>query len=272
MLDRFSASRFSIGYAPLIALLAADGIAIVGRKLEAVVGAILVAGMIVWSWPALRVVHETASPPVQAIDWIRAHVDARTPIYVHLGMAPYAEALLSGRDLRYVMAPPAQWLGGPTPIFLREDPGARNFTRERGHLWWLTRQRYFVVSITPVTQRAAMRSGWYDEEGSGNARWRWMGARGVIELPPARRAHLLLSFYVPLDVLRAQPNVEVCLNGATIARAHAATPNLDIERDVDARADAANELVIETDRAVKPPNDPRVLGLRLNALEWGTKK
>jgi hypothetical protein len=60
----------------------------------------------------------------------------------------------------------------------------------------------------------------------------------------------------------------VRLNGATIARAHAAASNLDIELDVDARADAANELVIETDRAVKPPNDPRVLGLRLNTLEW----
>lgn len=266
MLDHFSASRFSIGYAPLIALLAADGIAIAARRAE--IAAVLVLAMIVWTWPALRVVHETASPPVQAIDWIRAHVDARTPIYVHLGMVPYAEALLPGRDLRYAMAPPAQWTSGPTPLFLSEDAGGRNFTRERGHLWWLTRQRYFVVSITPVTQRAAMGSGWYDEEGSGNVRWRWMGARGVIELPPARRAHLLLSFYVPLDVLRAQPNVEVRLNGATIARAHATTPNLDIERDVDARADATNELVIETDRAVKPVNDPRALGLRLNRLEW----
>ncbi|HYU24361.1 MAG TPA: hypothetical protein VEO74_04095, partial [Thermoanaerobaculia bacterium] len=128
MLDRFSASRFSIGYAPLIALLVADGIAIVGvipsiaryparrgilrfAQDDTVAGAlalVLVAGMIVWTWPALRVVHETASPPVQAIDWIRAHVDARTPIYVHLGMAPYAEALLPGRDLRYAMASPAQ--------------------------------------------------------------------------------------------------------------------------------------------------------------------
>ena len=177
-------------------------------------------------------------------------------------------SLLPGRDLRYVMAPPAQWTSGPTPLFLREDAGARNFSRERGRLWWLTRQRYFVVSIAPVTQRAAMRSGWYDEEGNGNVRWRWMGGRGVIELPPAPHAHLLLSFYVPLDVLGAQPNVEVRLNGATIARAHATTPNLDIERDVDARAGAMNELVIETNRAVKPPNDPRILGLRLNALEW----
>jgi hypothetical protein len=287
MLDHFSASRFSIGYAPLIALLAADGIAIVSVIPSAArnplrrgilrfaqddtLTLILVLAMIVWTWPALRVVHETASPPVQAIDWIRAHADARTPIYVHLGMLPYAQALLPGRDLRYAMASPAQWTSGPTPLFLCEGAGARNFTRERGHLWWLTRQRYFVVSVTPVTQRAAMRGGWYDEEGIGNVRWRWMGARGVIELPPAQRAHLLLSFYVPLDVLRAQPNVEVRLNGATIARARATTSTLDIELDVDARADAANELVIETDRAVKPPNDPRVLGLRLNALEWGAR-
>src|SRR5205823_8068978 len=143
---------------------------------------------------------------------LRAHADPRAPLYVHLGMLPYAEALLPERDVRGVMAPPARWASGPAPLFLREDPGAINFVRERGHLWWLTRQRYFVVSVTPVAQRAAMRSGWYDEEGNGKVRWRWMGARSAIELPPARRAHLLLSFYVPLDVLRAQPNVEVRLN------------------------------------------------------------
>jgi hypothetical protein len=271
MLDRFSASRFSIGYAPLIALLAAEGIATVARvaAVEAIIDALLVAGMIVWTWPALRVIHNTPSPPVQAAAWIRAHVDRRTPLYVHLGMAPYGQAMLADRAPRYVMTPPAQWTSGPTPLFLREDAGARNFTREHGHLWWLTRQRYFTVSITPVTQRAAMRSGWYDEEGSGDVRWRWMGGRGVIELPPARgRAHLLLSFYVPLDALHAPPNVEVRLNGATIARVRAASPNLEIERDVDARANAPNELVIASDRVVQPPNDPRVLGLRLNALEW----
>jgi len=269
MLDRFSASRFSIGYAPLIALLAADGIALVARK--DAFAAILVAAMIVWTWPALRVVHTTIAPPVQAIDWIRAHVDRRMPLDVHRGMIPYAQALLADRDVREVLSPSAPWTSGPTPLFLREDPGAINFTRQRGHLWWLTRQRYFVVSVTPVTQRAVLRGGWYDEEGSDGARWRWMGARSVTELPPAPRAHLLLSLYVPRDLV-GSPNIEVRLNGATIARVQATTPNIDIERDVDARGDAANELVIETDRAVKPPNDPRVLGLRLNALEWSLAK
>jgi hypothetical protein len=266
MLDHFSASRFSIGYAPLIALLAAEGIVIVARRAE--VAAILVLAMFLWTWPALRVVHTTASPPVQAIDWLRAHAAPRTPLYVHLGMLPYAEELLPERDVRGVLAPPAPWTSGATPLFLREDPGAVNFTRARGHLWWLVRQRYFVVSVTPVTQRAIFGSGWYDEEGSGNTRWRWMGARGVIALPPLPRAHLLLSLYAPLDVLRAQPDIVVRLNGAIVARVHATTPNVEIERDVG----AGNELVIETDRAVKPPNDPRVLGLRLNDLQWSATK
>ena len=30
----------------------------------------------------------------------------------------------------------------------------------------------------------------------------------------------------------------------------------------------SDELIIETDRVVKPPRDTRVLGLRLNALGW----
>ena len=259
MLDHFSASRFSIGYAPLIALLVAYGIP---RKLLPVAAPVLVAGMMVWTWPALRVVHTTDAPPVQAAQWIRANVDRRTPLYVHLGMAPYAEALLPERESRFVMAPPAPWTSGPAPLFLREDAGARNFVRERGHLWWLTRQRYFVVSVTPVAERAIFRGGWYDEEGDARARWRWMGARGVIELPKGN--HLRLSLYVPLDALGAPPNVVVRLDGAAIAQVRATTPNIEIEKDVA----GGRELVIETDRTVQPPNDTRVLGLRLNAMEW----
>jgi hypothetical protein len=315
MLDHFSASRFSIGYAPLIALLAAYGIVSVtpsvsegpgragvapptppGPSLTLGVTLILVAGMLVWTWPALRVVHTTDSPPVQAAQWIRANVDRRTPLYVHLGMAPYAEALLPDRESRFVLAPPAPWTSGPTPLFLREDAGARNFVRERGHLWWLTRQRYFVVSVTPVAARAIFRSGWYDEEGDARTRWRWMSGRGVIELPDvtsssrrldgrrpaaprrdgaqpagvdagATNAHLRLSLYVPLDALGAPPNVVVRLDGATIAHVRATMPNIEIENDVA----GGRELVIETDRTVQPPNDTRVLGMRLNNLEWSSR-
>lgn len=268
MLDHFSASRFSIGYAPLIALLVAYGIGVIPSAarnlLRDTIALILVLGMAIWTWPALRVVHTTISPPVQAAQWIRANVDRRTPLYVHLGMAPYAEALLPERESRFVLAPPAPWTSGPTPLFLREDAGARNFVRERGHLWWLTRQRYFVVSVTPVAERAIFRSGWYDEEGDARTRWRWMGGRGVIQLPKGN--HLRLSLYVPLDALPAPPNIVVRLGGATIARVRATTPNIEIEKDV--AAGAMNELVIETDRTVQPPNDSRVLGLRLNDLEW----
>jgi hypothetical protein len=230
---------------------------------------VVIAGMALWTWPALRVVHTTIAPPVQAVDWIRAHVDRHTPLYVHRGMLPYAEALMPEREVREVLAPPLPWASGPAPLFLREDAGAINFVRPRGHLWWIARQRYFVVSITPVTQRASMTSGWYDEEGgSDGARWRWMGSRAVVVLPPAKRAHLLLSLYAPLDALPAAPNVVVTLNGAPIARVRAAKPGIDIDVDVVPRAGASNELVIETDQTVKPPNDPRVLGLRLNDLQW----
>ena len=269
MLDRFSASRFSLGYAPLIALLAADGVGLLGRKVAPTIAAILVLGMAIWTWPALRVVHTTLSPPVEAIDWLRAHADRHALLYVHPGMLPYAQALMPERAVRDVLAPPAPWASGPAPLFLREDAGAVNFTRPRGHLWWLARQRYFVVSVTPVTQRAVMKGGWYDEEGgSDGARWRWMGSRAAAALPPAKRAHLALSLYAPLDALPAAPNVVVTLNGAVVARVHAAKPGVEIDVDVDARGGAENELVIETDQVVKPPNDPRVLGLRLNDLQW----
>ena len=40
------------------------------------------------------------------------------------------------------------------------------------------------------------------------------------------------------------------------------------EMIVHARDDAVNELIIETDRVMKPARDSRVLGLRLNSLGW----
>src|SRR5262245_20720844 len=76
-LDHFSASRFSIGYAPLIALLVADGIALVARRFEPLASAALVVLMILWTWPAIAAVRHSVSPPVAAVDWLRNHADRR---------------------------------------------------------------------------------------------------------------------------------------------------------------------------------------------------
>jgi hypothetical protein len=274
-LDHFSASRFSIGYAPLIALLAADGIALAARRFEPVVAAALVVVMIVWTWPAIAAVRHSVAPPVAAVDWLRNHADPKTSvIYVDEGMIPYAEWYLPEYQLRFLhdSRPPVLWETREFGYYLREGAsnvtGAQNFIRPHGRLWDLVRQRYFEASVCPIGERVTFGDGWYDEEGSREV-WRWMGGRSVAELPPiAGEARLTLTLYAPLDALPAAPNVVIRVNGVVVDRFAATSKFTEREIVVHARGDVVNELVIETDRVVKPARDSRVLGLRLNALGW----
>lgn len=281
ILDRFSASRFSIAYAPLMALLAADGLRLVTRRplIEGIAAAALVGGMIGWTWPALRDVR-TIAPSVAAVDWIRNHVDRRTAvIYVDEAMVPFAEWYLPDYHLYFLgqsQAPPA-WSARRPGFVLREDarPSARAvvFTRAHDRLWQLARQRYFDVSVRPVTEIITFGNGWYEEE-SGGRPWRWMAARSTATLPPiAGNARLSLSFYVPLDALDAAPDVTVLVNGTIVDRFHAATKDIERRITVHSRASEPDELTIETTRVVVPAakgisGDRRTLGLRLNAIEW----
>jgi hypothetical protein len=275
-LDYYSTSRFSIGYAPLVALLVAEGIALVSWRLEPLVAAALVVIMMIWTWPALAAVRHSIAPPVAAVDWLRNHADARADtIYVHAGMIPYAEWYLREYRLRYIFesAPPAAWMLRQPGWFLREDAsnavGAQNFVRPHGRLWDLVRRRYFEVSVRPVTEHVVFGAGWYDEESSAGQVWRWMGGRSVAALPPIRGdARLTLALYAPLDALPSAPAVTIRVNGAVVDRFVPAKSLVEREIVVHARGDAVNELVIETSGVVKTPRDSRTLGLRLNALGW----
>lgn len=133
-LDFHSASRFSIAYMPMFAMLAAAGIPERGRNLAL---AVVVALMIVWTWPALRVVHTTASPPVAAFESLRGF---KGPIHVDDRLGAHAEVLIPGR---------VHATEGEAAVIVREGamPGARTFTRERGRLASIARPRYFEVSI-----------------------------------------------------------------------------------------------------------------------------
>jgi hypothetical protein len=143
-LDFHSSSRFSIAYMPMFAMLAAAGIP---RRGRAAVLAVVVALMVVWTWPALRVVHTTPSPPVAAIDVIR-----HTPgtLYVDDRLGPHADLLLPGREQQIVrVAPP--FVEDPSAVLLKEDasaaPRAKNFARPRERLEGIARKRYFETSV-----------------------------------------------------------------------------------------------------------------------------
>ena len=280
MLDHFSASRFSIGYAPMIAILAADGLQFLTRRFEPI-GTAAVAGlMIVWTWPALAIVRPSIAPPVAAVDWIRNHADRENAtIYVHETMVPYARWYLPDFKLRFIedQEPPPSWAARKPGFFLREDvstsPRAENFVRPRTRLWQLVRHRYFAASVKPITDLIVFGNGWYFEEGEGAEAWRWMGAHGEVRLPPlSGNARLAFNVYAPLDALRAPPNVVVRLNGQIVDRFRATRQFTNREMVVPARA-GPNILTIDTDQTVTPAaqhlsDDTRTLGLRINAIEW----
>lgn len=144
-LDFHSASRFSIAYMPLFALLAAEGLP---RRGGAIVLALVTALMIVWTWPALRVAHTTSSPPVAALQSIPRGVT----VYVDDRLAAHAALLLSEHE-RIVVHPQRGFVLPPNAVLVREGasvaPGAKVYKRERDRLAAVARERYFEVSVVP---------------------------------------------------------------------------------------------------------------------------
>ena len=156
-LDFHSASRFSIGYMPLYALLAAEGIPRKGRTIT--LGA-LAAVMIAWMFPVLRVVHTTLSPPVAAIQAVEG-LDPRVVVYVDARLAAQAELLVTRHERRAAKNAPPIVAGRPA-VFLREGastaPEAKTFVRDPYRLAQVARARYFEASIVPA-RSATVRGG-----------------------------------------------------------------------------------------------------------------
>ncbi len=250
MLDRFSASRFSIGYAPLFAILAADGLAVLGTRIRAAGAAIYVALMILWTWPALQIVHTTVSPSVAAANWVREH--AKGVVYVDPDVSAFAGALIPDRTLRTGV-----WSAGHDDVLLREGRGAITFSREHGHLWRLVRQRYFDVSVSPAVSPFQFEDGWYEAESNGPEVWRWMKSRSRIVVSAPCRS-LSIDFYAP----DSRATIMIFADGRPLDRLSASS-----EFPRTYAFHGAHEVVIETDRVVRNGNDPRELGLRLNGLE-----
>ncbi len=282
VLDHFSASRFSIGYAPMIAILAADGVALVSLRRERVawaLGLALTLTMLVWTLPAIDLPRRSDSPPVQAVAWIRTHADPKSAvIYAHESMGPYTEYFLDHYRVEWTLDGPAVARLDPSRAwYLTEGSsnraGAMNFSWPRDRDWNVARRRYFEVSVEPLTGTARFGDGWYDEEITPTTSWRWMSQHGSIGLPPIDgKARLRLRIFVPLHVMKSPPSIVVRVNGTVIAAMKPQTPFVDIVQDFDARS-GAGTVDIETDHVVNPlrehiGGDTRDLGLRLDRLEW----
>lgn len=149
MLDHLSTGRFSIAYAPLIALLTADGVRLVMRKdvAEGLTEAVILAVMIGWAWPAFRDLRTTVSPPAAAAQWLREHADPRTSvIYVDESMDAAAQWYLP--RYRRVHLPAAIRPPLSQAYELREgEGGSVRFAHDRNRLWKIVRRRYFEASV-----------------------------------------------------------------------------------------------------------------------------
>jgi len=253
MLDRFSASRFSVGYAPLFALLAAEGLAVLKPRLRVIGGGAYIALMIGWTWPALWVVHTTISPPVAAAQWLRAN--ARGDVYVDPRMAAFGDALLPSMTRRSSL-----WSARPGDYLLTDRPGAITFRRSHGHLWKLARQRYFDASVSPAQSPFQFGDGWYAQEFSSDDTWRWMKQRSETRIV-APCAVLTFDFFAP-DL---SATISISIDGKSIEQFK--PPASEFMKTY--RVDAPRELVIESDRVAHNPGDARELGLRLKGMECG---
>lgn len=275
MLDRYSVNRFSIGYAPLFAILAADGVARAAKKHEAAVGAALVAAFAIWTFPTLGVVRSDETPPVQAIDALKKTYDPRRhDLYVGFSLSPHVE-YLSG--LPYVRVKEERSLplslGAKEPLFLYEfdhtEPEGAVFRRPRGRLNMITRGYYYDVALRPMTSTATFVSGWHEGGRDGVWEWRWMGRRSVTRLPPVSGpAKLEVVFDIPPDLVSSHPMITIALNGKVLERI---TGNGDrIDREYLVEGAPVNTLEITTTRTLR--DGDRELGLKVRDLVWGPRK
>lgn len=292
MLDTNSISRYAVGFCAMYALLAAEGISSIFRLVaarrptlvliaETVVVTAIVGRMVWWTAPALQIARTTISPPVAAAQWILRNVPPTARLSVHGSMGPWTDYMLAAYRPTFIAGPGDLPLVPTTATdwYLTEGStsvaGGHNFVRERGTLFRIARQRYFEVSVAPASSLLQFGRGWYDEEGSGNASWRWMSGSSELLLPPAGpTAQLSLGFDLPTELVPRRPTVEVRLNGIVVDRFVCSTLNVHKRWTVPARSDSWNKLEIVMDKVLNPKNeglnaDARDLGLNLTSYSWG---
>jgi hypothetical protein len=277
MLDRFSISRFSIGYQPMFAVFVADGIARVGKRREWMLSAALVSLFILYTLPALTPVRNEVAPPMVAASTAAQRINpGREQLFVGHTMMVFMDLIAPRFPYTRVVddralpvdAKPSSWL--LAEITTTRDEGLV-FRRKRGALWNIARRHYFDIKLAPLHDRAQFGSGWYAPESEQSHQWRWMAARSVTVLPPARGESILrLHLGVPGELVEHLAEITVKVNGRRLDTIIASTDS--IERDYHVQplpGGQPNVLELSVDRTVPSHDPPRELGLRLRYLAWG---
>ncbi|MFP5248152.1 MAG: hypothetical protein ACLGH0_15785, partial [Thermoanaerobaculia bacterium] len=263
------------------AVFVADGIVRAAKereKIAAALAAALIAGFAFFTIPALTPVRNDVAPSLLAARAVPRQLDPRRDrLFVGHTMSKFVDLVAPGfpytrviddRALPLATANKRNWLLAE----ITETPAeGMLFRRERGNLWNIARRHYFEIKLAPLTRQPRFVSGWYAHEAMDIFEWRWMGKRSVMLLPPGNgRTMLRLHFGFPGDLMQQNPRITIKLNGRVIDEFHT-TAGI-VERDY--RVEAAprglwNVLELSTDRAMRPKDDGRELGLRLQVLAWG---
>ena len=287
MLDKTAATRYGLAYVMLYSLLGAYGIDVLARVvpneiMQNVIGATaattLVAMMILWTWPALALVHHHASPPIAAMQWIRSNVPAAGPhLFVDSNLGYHAEHELTGYDIHgfdtYDQIPAAAYIAGNYCLVDRFtiQPHVHYFSFPRGRLTQIARDIYFETSVIPMDGMIRFGDGWYQDEWDERRTraWRWMQQSSVTLFPPIGPQGVLgLRFHLPLDALPRPAKLTILWNGTVIEQS--ICKDLENERRyvVQSRSDAPNECRIFVDEVARAKGDPRQLGLELFGVSW----
>ena len=277
MLDRFSISRFSIGYQPMFAVFVADGIARVAGRREWMLSAAFVAPFIFYTFPALTPVRKEVAPSIVAASTAAQRIDPRREqLFVGHTMTVFMDLVSPGFPYTKVVddrampvdAKPNSWI--LAEITTTRDEGFV-FRRGRGALWNIARRHYFDIKLAPLHDRPQFGAGWYGPEGENADQWRWMAGSSVTNLPPAKGESILrLHLGVPGELVEHLAEITVKLNGRRLDTIIAARDS--IERDYrvqPAPGGQPNVIELSIDRTTPSHDPPRELGLRLRYLAWG---
>ena len=262
-LDRYSVVRFSIGYAPMFAVFAADGMKRVARRLDGWVAGLAVCGFVAYTFPVLTPVRRDIAPSVAAVQAAKEHFNPATDdLYIAADMRPFVDYFMPNVACIRVWDERALPLSnvGKTQHLIAEiiptNPEGFVFRRQRTRLWNITRRHYYGAAYATMTRFADFKSGWYPGERAGDEEWRWMGQKSVAILPPSQNESLLR-----IDFTADQPaKIAIALNGQQLD-AFDASGHVQREWHIKNPRGDANTLEITTDR-------DRAIKVRF--LSWAT--
>jgi hypothetical protein len=273
MLDRYSINRFSIGYCPLFAILAADGIRRVTRawpRAEPVIGTALIASFFFWTLPALATVRNTIAPSLLAVEAVTQHLDPRADqLFVARDMDPFFQYLLPDYPFIHVLDKRAlplsvdsrrAWILAEADL---DDHDGFVFHRPRGHLWNIARRHYFDAGLIPVRVMPQFLAGWYEPKRDGSVELRPMSEHSLTKLPPSTDQTILrIELRFPQPLLATHPAVSIALNGRLIDRFTPSADDDDREYHVNpAPTGAPNMLDLSIDQ--------RATGMSIKCLSFG---